>query len=148
MIGSAACSHPPVEQNEPVAIGTGMTQPLGSFNQIIQSSAANLSVSANEKFDVPVRIENPGTDTWVSAGNAPVNVSYKWFLDGKMLPIEGERTGLPKPIEPKTSANVTVHIVAPGLPGKYELRVTLVQEGVSWFMTKSNTYLSLPVSVR
>ena len=108
-----------------------------------------MSVSANERFDIPVRIENPGTDTWVSVGSAPVDVSYKWFfLDGKMLPIEGERTGLPKPIEPKSSANLRVHVVAPGQPGKYELRVTLVQEGVSWFMTKSNTYLALPVLVR
>jgi hypothetical protein len=148
VIGSVACSHPPVEQNEPVSIGAGITQPLASFDQIIQSSATNLSVSANERFDIPVRIENPGTDTWVSVGSAPVDVSYKWFLDGKMLPIEGERTGLPKPIEPKSSANLTVHVVAPGQPGKYELRVTLVQEGVSWFMTKSNTYLALPVLVR
>ena len=146
---SVSCSHPPAEQNEPLpVIGAGVTQPLGSFNQVIQSSTANLSVSANEKFDLPVRIENPGTDTWVSTGSAPVNVSYKWFLDGKMLPIEGERTPLPKPISPKASQDVTVHVVAPSQAGKYELRVTLVQEGVTWFMSKSNTYLALPVSVR
>ena len=144
---SLSCSHPPVEQNEPAVVG-GLNQPLSSLNQVIQSSAHDLSVAANEKFELPVRIENPGTETWVSAGSAPVNASYKWFLDGKMLPIEGERTPLPKPISPKTSQEMTVHVVAPGQAGKYELRVTLVQEGVTWFMTKSNTYLALPVSVR
>jgi hypothetical protein len=41
-----------------------------------------------------------------------------------------------------------VHIVAPSQPGKYELRITLVREGVTWFMTKSNTYLSVRVAVR
>jgi hypothetical protein len=146
--GSVSCSRPPAEQNEPLAaIGAGMNQPLTSFNQLIQSSVSNLSVSANEKFDLPLRIENPGADTWVSAGSVPVNVSYKWFLNGKMLPIEGERTALPKPLGPKASADLTAHVVAPAQPGKYELRVTLVQEGVTWFMTKSNTYLALPVAV-
>jgi hypothetical protein len=144
--GSVACSRAPVEQIDPVASGTN--RPLSSYNQLIQSSAANLSVSANESFNLPVRIENPGTDTWDSTGGAPVTVSYKWFLKNNMLPIEGERTVLPKPIGPKQSADVTVHVIAPGQPGKYELRVTLVQEGVAWFMTKSNTYLALPVTVR
>lgn len=146
--GSISCSHtPPVEQNEPTVVG-GLTQPLSSFDQVIRSSASNLSVAANEKFELPVRIENPGTETWLTTGSAPVNVSYKWFRNGTILPIEGERTPLPKPISPKTSEDVTVHIMAPGQAGKYELRVTLVQEGVTWFMTKSNTYLALPVSVR
>ena len=143
--GSAACSHPPVEQSEPAA---SAPQAFSSYNQLIQSPTTNLSVSANEKFDVPVRIENPGTDTWVPSGSAPVTVSYKWFLNGKMLPIEGERTELPKPIGPKMFAELAVHVVAPGLPGKYELRITLVQEGITWFMTKSNTYLAIPVVVR
>ena len=141
--GSVACSKPPVEQSEPAPT----IQAFSSYNQLVQSPATKLSVSANEKFDVPVRIENPGTDTWVSAGSAPVNVSYKWFLEAKMLPIEGERTPLPKPIGPKMSLELPVHVVAPSQPGKYELRVTLVQEGVTWFMTKSNTYLAIPVAV-
>jgi hypothetical protein len=145
--GLISCSHPPVEQNQP-AVVDGLTQPLSSFNQVIQSSVSNLSVAANEKFDLPVRIENPGTETWLTTGSAPVTASYKWFQDGKMLPIEGERTPLPKPISPKTSADIILHVAAPGQPGKYELRVTLVQEGVAWFMTKSNTYLAVPVSVR
>ena len=141
--GSVACSHPPVEQSEPAPT----TQAFSSYNQLIQSPATNLLFQQMRNFDVPVRIENPGTDTWVSAGSAPVNVSYKWFLEGKMLPIEGERTVLPKPIGPKMSAELPVHVVAPSQPGKYELRVTLVQEGVTWFMTKSNTYLAIPVAV-
>jgi hypothetical protein len=145
--GLISCSHPPVEQNEPAVVG-GLTQPLSSFNQVIQSSVSNLSVAASEKFELPVRIENPGAETWLTTGTDPVNAYYKWFKDGKMLPIEGERTPLPKPISPKMSADMILHVVAPGQPGKYELRVTLVQEGVTWFMTKSNTYLALPVSVR
>lgn len=127
---------------------TGLSSPLSTFDQRIQSSVHDLAVAANEKFDLPVRIENPGIETWTSVGSAPVNVSYKWFQDKKILPIEGDRTPLPKPIDPKASADMILHIVAPNQAGKYELRVTLVQEGVAWFMTKSNNYLALSVSVR
>jgi hypothetical protein len=97
---------------------------------------------------IPVRIENPGQEKWVSIGQFPVNVSYKWFKGADMLPIEGERTVLPAPIGPKQAANVDVRVIAPNEPGDYALRITLVQEAVTWFMTKSNTFLALPVTVR
>jgi hypothetical protein len=121
---------------------------LRSFNQVIQSSIHNLTVSVNEHFEVPVRIENPGPEIWVSAGSAPINVSYEWFRNGKRLSIEGERTTLPKPVGPRTLADVIVRVVAPDEPGKYELRITLVQEGVTWFTTKGANYLAIPVLIR
>ena len=105
------CTHPPVEPSEPMV--TGLSSPLSTFDQRIQSSVHDLAVAANEKFDLPVRIENPGIETWTSVGSAPVNVSYKWFKDKKILPIEGDRTPLPKPIDPKASADMILHIVAP-----------------------------------
>lgn len=143
--GSLSCSRSP-EQSEP--IGIGVNEPLASFDQRIQSSATNLSVAANEKFELPVRIENPGTDTWISGGRFPITASYKWFMEGEMLPIEGERTALVQPIPPKTAADLTIQVTAPDRAGNYELRVTLVQEGVTWFMTKAPTHLALPVSVQ
>lgn len=81
-------------------------------------------------------------------GRCPVNVSYKW-LDGaaKLLPIEGERTPLPGPVPAGHAVNVDVRVIAPGQPGQFALRITLVQEGVAWFMMKSDTFLELPVTV-
>ena len=147
--GPLSCSRPPAEQSEPVsAIGPRVNQPLRSFNQVIQSSVHNLTVSVNEQFDVPVRIENPGTEIWASAGSAPINVSYEWFRNGKRLSIEGERTSLPKPVGPKTFADVILRVVGLDEPGKYELRITLVQESVAWFTTKGANYLAIPVLIR
>ena len=136
---SLSCSHPPVEQNEPAVVG-GLNQPLSSLNQVIKSSAHDLSVAAN-KIRASGTNRKSGYRDLAIGRICSLNVSYKWLLDGKMLPIEGERTPLPKPISPKTSQEMTVHVVAPGQAGKYELRVTLVQEGVTWFMTRATPTL-------
>lgn len=76
-----------------------------------------------------------------------MTVSYKWFKGAEMLPIEGERTMLPARLGPKQAANIDVRVVAPNQPGDFSLRITMVQEGVAWFMGKSNQFLDLPVSV-
>jgi hypothetical protein len=125
-----------------------VNEPFTAFQQVIRSSTNALTVRTNEDFTLPVQIENPGSDTWVSVGRMPVTISYKWFSGNTVMPIEGERTQLPAPIPAKGSADVKVKVIAPGQPGKYELRMSLVQEGVAWFMTKSNTYLSVPVTVQ
>jgi hypothetical protein len=46
---------------------------------------------------------------------------------------EGERTRLPQSIAPRATADCVLGVRAPAEPGAYELRVTLVQEGVAWF---------------
>jgi len=120
---------------------------LVSFRQILTSPTARLTLHSREETRLPVRIQNPGGETWASAGKFPVTISYKWFQDGSMLPIEGERTVLPGPIGPNLSADASVRVVAPDRTGSFALRVTLVQEAVAWFMLKSNTFLELPVTI-
>jgi hypothetical protein len=126
----------------------GLDQPLTSFRQIITSPTASLEVRPGQEIRVPVKIRNPGAETWTAAGKYPVTVSYKWFDGAQMLPIEGERTVFPGAIGPGAATDLQVRVVAVDKPGRYALRITLVQEGVAWFMTSSNTYLELPVTVR
>jgi hypothetical protein len=119
----------------------GMQLPLTSFQQELTSSTASMALHSGADVKLPVLVHNPGAETWVSAGQYPVTISYKWYKDGVMLSIEGERTLLPAPVRPNQAANVTVRVLAPSEPGKYALRVTLIQEAVAWFMLKSNTFL-------
>jgi uncharacterized membrane protein len=127
---------------------SGMQQPLTSFHQSLKSQVSTLSLHTSEETKVPVQIENPGTETWVSAGRYPVTISYKWYKGAEMLPIEGERTMLPAVVEPKQSVHADVRVVAPTDPGDYSVRISLVQEGVAWFMTKSSSHLELRATVR
>jgi len=107
-----------------------------------------LTLHPGQEIRVPVHIENPGTETWISAGRFPVTISYKWFTNGELLPIEGERTILPSPVAPNQNVNVDVRVVAPGTPGNYTVRISLVQEAIAWFMTKSDTFLLLKAVVK
>jgi hypothetical protein len=93
-----------------------------------------LVLSANQSVKVLVNIKNPGPDTWFASGTFPVDISFKWFSGGQMLPIEGDRTplGLPQ-IRPQENIKENVLVVAPAKSGNYDLHITLVQEGVAWF---------------
>jgi hypothetical protein len=125
----------------------GMQQAVTSFRQVLTSSKTDLKLHPGEDTKIPVHIQNPGTETWVSAGPYPVNVSYKWYKEGQMMRIEGERTALPSAVGPNQAVDVEVRVVAPPDPGEYALRVTLVQEAVAWFMMNSHKFLALPVTI-
>jgi hypothetical protein len=116
---------------------------LTSFNEQISSTVHELSMRRNASTRVPVVIRNGGDQPWSSRGKAPVVVSYKWFSNGVMLPIEGKRTGLPRPIAPGESVPVDVTVVAPPQSGRLLLKITLVQEGVAWFMSRGGQPLEI-----
>ena len=81
--------------------------------------------------EVTCRIENLGPAFLVSAPPHPVHISYRWVAGSSIE--EGERTRLPQSIAPRASAECYLGLRTPAIPGLYELRVTLVQEGVAWF---------------
>jgi hypothetical protein len=62
-----------------------------------------------------------------------------------MLPIEGERTPLPAMLQPGESLGVEMRVVAPEQGRDLVLKITLVQEGVAWFMSKGGKSLDIPV---
>ena len=122
---------------------------LQHFSQDITSSTNQLTLSVNGIAKVPVTIKNPSSDTWFASGKFPVNVAFKWFKGGHLLPIEGGRTPLAKPmVLPNESVSQDVNVVAPDTAGDYELQITLVEEGVSWFNLAGAKPLSIPTTVR
>jgi hypothetical protein len=125
-----------------------MQQPVISFRQVLTSSTTSVDLHPGQETELPIRVANPGSETWDSTGRFPITISYKWFKNGEMLPVEGERTVLPSPVGPGQTVDADVRVVAPGEPGEYALRVSLVQEGVQWFMVNSGEYLELPASVQ
>jgi hypothetical protein len=114
---------------------TGM--PLGS-------SDLRVSVEARIPAELPsattiyvdCEIENLGSACLISAPPNPVHASYRWLtLDGAPLPAEAEpsRTPLPVPLHPGAALPLPVLVRTPVATGPHLLRITLVQEGVSWF---------------
>ena len=99
--------------------------------RVALSATLARELKAGSWHEVTCRIENLGPAFLVSAPPHPVHLSYHWVADATSE--EGERTRLPRSIAPGTSADCYLGLRVPATPGVYELRVTLVQEGVAWF---------------
>ena len=64
----------------------------------------------------------------------PLHLAYRWrpAESPQFLPIEASRTLLHRPIGPQETSPQFVRVIAPPAPGRYVLRITLVQEGWRW----------------
>ena len=135
------------EQATPATAAAEVNAPLPGYLEDIQSSVKSLDLRTRETTLVPVTVKNTGPVLWASVGKAPINLSYRWFDNQKMLPIVGERTVLPAPLPPGQSVNLQVRVVAPPSAGHFTLKIGLVQEGVTWFMNAGAQALELPANV-
>jgi hypothetical protein len=144
--GGTAPREVPVDPSRSASSGE-MNTPLRSFAQEITSSVTGLRMKPSEATIVPIMVRNIGQETLASSGKYPVTVSYKWFESGKILPIEGDRTLLPNVLQPNESSNVNLKVTAPSAGKSMTLKITLVQEGVQWFMTAGAPALELPVTL-
>lgn len=92
------------------------------------------TLSCGAIADVRVELENGGLEEIGTFPPFPVQLSYRWFKEGIEEPVvaEGTRTALRPPVARGGAAAYWMRIAAPGDPGRYRLRVTLVQEFVRW----------------
>jgi hypothetical protein len=125
-----------------------LRQTNAMFRQQIVSPVRELRVEAGSTFEVPVRLTNTGYLRWLASTTYPVTLSYKWVSGGEILPIEGLRTSLPGVIVPGQTTAMNLKAIAPSQAGAYELRVTLVKEGMAWFMAQSGEYLAIRVNIQ
>jgi hypothetical protein len=126
----------------------GTNEAFTAFSQQITSPLHTLTVSPGETLSIPVTVKNTGNQRISSTGKFPVTCSYKWFDGGTMLQIEGERTGLPRPLNPGDEASFAAKVVAPPRGQDLTLKLTLVQEGVAWFMTSGGTPLEIHAKMK
>jgi hypothetical protein len=128
---------------------TNTGKPLISFSQEITSPTTALQMVAGQTYPIQIVVKNSSTDTWASGqGALSVTASYRWFgKDGKMLPIEGNRAYLPRPIHAGDSATLALPVTAPPQPGTYDMWISMVQEGVAWFFLKGAKPLIVHVTV-
>jgi hypothetical protein len=124
-----------------------MDWPLFAYTSAMSSTVNAFAANPSERINVPIRVMNRSAKAWSSIGRFPVNLSYRWLKDGKILPIEGERTSLPGALAPGTDVSLSAVVVAPQKPGTYTLRMSLVQEGVTWFYQRGNLWLDIPAVV-
>ena len=64
-----------------------------------------------------------------------------------MVAWDGERSVLPRDVGPGKQASVSVAVTLPLNPGRYILRLTLLQEGAAWFDEQGATPAEVPIEV-
>jgi hypothetical protein len=111
---------------------------LDSFESAISEIVPVDTLHAGSDIILPLRIENLGRTTWPASGRNSVNVSYHWLnACGEVVVFDGLRTQLPSDVESKGVAMVPLQVRAPDERGQFQLQISLVQEGVAWFVEKS-----------
>lgn len=96
------------------------------------------TMSPGQAVEIAVTVTNKSRGPWHGYGSHPVLLSYHWLNhDGTTFQHDGLRTPLACETVPAGQAlNEVVHVLAPEAPGRYQLVLTLVQEGVCWLEDK------------
>jgi hypothetical protein len=125
---------------------------LGRFGQILRPLFRPETVRVGKAIVIPVEVTNPTTEVWnagvVGPGTLSVRLSYHWFdYAGRTAVYDGDRTRLPHDVRPGETVSINARVSPPPLPGRYLLRLTMVQEDVEWFDTVSAGGADLSVDV-
>jgi hypothetical protein len=115
------------------------------------------ALSRGSEVDVRISFTNLGDAVWPDClsgdplkrdGGYAVRLAYDW----EGVPVVGaprprRRAELPHPVHPGETITLLVHLVAPLEPGRYRLKLALLQELVVWFDDKGAPALAVPVTI-
>src|SRR5215831_17482600 len=79
-------------QTEEQGHGLATDSPLARFEQELTMPEKELVLKAGQTTTIPVTVRNLTGVTLSSSGRYPITLSYRFFQNGKMWPIEGDRT--------------------------------------------------------
>lgn len=90
--------------------------------------------TAGQPVAVTASFTNSSSESWPARGPTRVNLSYHWLDEkGGMVVWEGRRSELPTDVTPGSRVELQQSAIAPDRPGRYQLKLDLVRERVSWF---------------
>lgn len=97
-------------------------------------------MAANEQRTIPITLTNNGVLTWRSAGSQPINLGARWLDTAQKMSYGEPRWPFAKPVPPGQTVEMNVTLQAPTQPGNYDLIWDVVQEQVTWFGAKNNSF--------
>ena len=118
------------------------TLQLGS----IAVAALPVSMRAGVQETIDAHVTNAGQETWRWGKDArpEIRLGYRWSLDGTHVhePI-ALRTPLPADVRSGETCFVPVHVVPPSHPGRYELQLDVLHEGLGCFGSTAKVTLDV-----
>lgn len=151
-----------LRMDESAPVDYSNSNPLQDFggeinieNVQIKPFASNSFIAAltPEYAVYTVRVKN-NTDTMWSkyqpyGGKYAINMGYKWYTidDENTVILEG-RTNLENSVEPYSVEEEKLYVKYPLKKGKYVLKISMVQEGVAWFMNQNGAETELMIDIK
>jgi glycosyltransferase involved in cell wall biosynthesis len=116
-------------------VAAGPPMPILAPDDCRSSIAADLSdvLYAREVVLVGCRVTNDGATTLATRGEQPIQIGARWTDDRGAVTVSQHRAVLPHPLPTGQSATIGLYVDNPWEPGRYRLRIGLVQENVRWF---------------
>ena len=123
------------------------TTPLSTYAHGIRAAEQPTAMTAGQSIMLPVFVRNISQVTWLQTTKTPIKFSYRWVSAAGIADAgDGVRTDLPT-VAPGKAIALNATIKAPERPGQYLLRLSLVHDGVAWFMDQGAKSLDLPITV-
>jgi hypothetical protein len=104
-----------------------------------------------ETFRADLLVRNAGDTLWLGGGflrRGVVTLGIKMFdEDGTVCDEFHGEPALPRAVAPNESCSVTIEHRAPVAPGRYTLKIDLVDQHICWFEERGSTALYLPMVI-
>lgn len=102
----------------------------------ISTVESSMRMYAGERRALHFSFVNEGSERWPwdSDLGPPVRASYRLRNERDTVVVgDGPRTAFPCALGPGEATVVPLDVIAPVIPGRYEIEVDVVHEGVRWF---------------
>ena len=120
----------------PAEAGRAALTLVGEIPRFVAGGMAPLSVKVRNESSLP----------WPAS--ALLQVRQRWRdSTGRIVAVRDAATLIRSDLEPASEHEVQLAIVAPVVPGEYELEIDVVQDSLGWFGDRGSSTLKLPVTL-
>jgi hypothetical protein len=114
----------------------------------IHCDTNQVSAAPGETVVIPVLVANHGNLT-LRSGKNPFGLSYHVLSqEGRMMRFDNPRSLFHEALYPRQERLCQLSVVAPDSPGRYQLEIDIVWEGVLWFKDQGLKSVTLDLAVR
>ena len=144
LLGTSLREHIDVYASTPEnLVRLGANGDRARFKPMVKSVTAR----PGQQIGFEVQVENTSSEAF-PAGERVFGLSYHLLDDsGGVIEHDNPRAWFSTSLAPREDRVVHMAVIAPAQPGKYQLEIDLVWEGVMWFKDVGNPTVTIPLSV-